>query len=218
MNRQPRSSLGVKPIAHRTVSLPRSDTAPLVAISQGRVVDFQGDAIVCAARADLLGGGGADMATRSAGGPELTRACRALPVLNQFGHRCDVGDAKLTMGGRLTAKWCIHAVGPKYSLASQSENVKQVLDNADRLLTSAYAASMARACEANAATVAVSLLPFGLHSGGCRLCDLMLIAVRAVEANVYKELDEVHIVVSSGQEAAVRGPQGVRSGIAMESR
>ena len=72
------------------------------------------DAIVNAANPALLGGGGVDGAIHRAAGRELLAACRELPEV-RAGVRCPTGEARITPGYRLAARFVIHTVGPIYS-------------------------------------------------------------------------------------------------------
>jgi O-acetyl-ADP-ribose deacetylase (regulator of RNase III) len=86
-------------------------TMEALEIVQGDITTLEVDAIVNAANERMLGGGGVDGAIHRAAGPELLKACRAVPEVRP-GVRCPTGDARLTPGFRLPARFVIHTVGP----------------------------------------------------------------------------------------------------------
>lgn len=174
---------------------PPEEEAPasevLVVLSQGSVADFAGDAIVNAANTGCLYGGGVDFAINRGGGQALEDARYALPVLDHMETRCQVGDAKRTIGGDLAAKWCIHAVGPNFGVIATRSGGS--LEEGDRLLRSAYLAAMKRAEEVGAETVAFCLISAGIFRGRRSLEDVVTIAVKSVEEGAYAGLREVHL-------------------------
>lgn len=95
------------------------------------------DAIVNAANPALLGGGGVDGAIHRAAGPALLAACRALPEVKP-GVRCPTGEARLTPGFELPARYVIHTVGPVWHGGNAGEA---------ELLASCYRSCIALAIE-----------------------------------------------------------------------
>jgi O-acetyl-ADP-ribose deacetylase (regulator of RNase III) len=82
-----------------------------VTVVEGDITQLDVDAIVNAAAPALLGGGGVDGAIHRAAGPELVAACRALPEV-QPRVRCPAGEARITPGFQLRARYVVHTVGP----------------------------------------------------------------------------------------------------------
>jgi O-acetyl-ADP-ribose deacetylase (regulator of RNase III) len=87
------------------------------------------DAIVNAANPSLLGGGGVDGAIHRAAGPALLQTCRALPEIAP-GVRCPTGEARITPGFALPARWVIHTVGPVWHGGTRDE--AQLLERCHR--------------------------------------------------------------------------------------
>ena len=141
----------------------------MIKIIQGDITTLAVDAIVNAANQMMLGGGGVDGAIHDAAGEELFEACLKVPEVRP-GVRCPTGEARITPGFKLPAKFVIHTVGPVYRDGQHGEPGK---------LANCYRNSLALAAENGCKSIAFPCISTGVY--GYPIEDAAKIAVREVD-------------------------------------
>ena len=145
---------------------------------KGDITKLDIECIVNAANKSLLGGGGVDGAIHRAAGPDLLKECRTL-------HGCETGEAKITKGYRLKARYIIHTVGPIYSGAASDAE----------LLANCYHNSMELAKKHNIHSIAFPAISTGVY--GYPLEEAIPIAIKTVASWLSKNQNYNIAVVMS---------------------
>lgn len=152
------------------------------------ITSLKVDAIVNAANSSLLGGGGVDGAIHRAAGPELLQACRLL-------GGCKTGEAKITAGFRLYARYIIHTVGPVWHGGSSGE---------PELLSSCYLQSIELAIANQVKTIAFPCISTGVYGYPADLAaQTAVAAVRRALSDGSAEISEVVFCCFSESDAEI---------------
>ena len=157
-------------------------------VVRGDITRLAMDAIVNAANSSLLGGGGVDGAIHRAAGPELVHECR-------LRGGCPTGEARLTRGYRLPARYIIHTVGPVWQGGKHGE---------EALLASCYRNSLALAVEQALRTVAFPCISTGIFRFPGDRAARIAIATVAGELERHAELEVTFCCFSERDEALYR--------------
>ena len=151
-----------------------------MALHQGDITKLTVDAIVNAANASLLGGGGVDGAIHRAAGPNLLKECRAL-------GGCPTGEARITSGYNIPVKHVIHTVGPIYSGARDD----------DPALAACYRNSIRIAVENDCKTIAFPAISTGAYQFPFDRAARIAIAVTMMELERAPSIERVTFVLFS---------------------
>ncbi|HXH25923.1 MAG TPA: O-acetyl-ADP-ribose deacetylase [Vicinamibacterales bacterium] len=167
----------------------------MIDVHRGDITRLDVDAIVNAANERMLGGGGVDGAIHRAAGPELLEACRAVPEVKP-GVRCPTGEARITPGFRLPARYVIHTVGPVWRGGSHGEPEQ---------LAACYRNSLALARDRGVRSMAFPAISCGVY--GYPPDQAAAIAVREIRAFQARHAQPERVILvafDAGMEATLR--------------
>jgi O-acetyl-ADP-ribose deacetylase len=158
-----------------------------LSLLSGDITDQDTDAVVNAANRELMGGSGVNGAIHSKGGPRIYEECRSI-------GSCPTGDAVMTTGGDLKARYVIHAVGPVWHGGDEDE---------PDLLASAYRRSLEVATSQHLHSVAFPAISTGVYGYPLRLAaPVALNAIFEFLKQQQHELEDVRVVLYTGDEVA----------------
>jgi O-acetyl-ADP-ribose deacetylase (regulator of RNase III) len=158
-----------------------------IRIIEGDITELALDAIVNAANSSLLGGGGVDGAIHRAAGPKLLEECRKI-------GGCPTGEARITKGYDLPAKYVIHTVGPVWSSGKSGE---------DELLASCYRNSLQLAVENDIHTLAFPAISTGIYRFPLKRATKIAIRETRNFLKNHPEIDEVTFCCFDDRTASV---------------
>ena len=161
-----------------------------VQIVQGDITVQNTDAIINAANTSLLGGGGVDGAIHRAAGPQLLEECRKI-------GGCPTGEARITKGYNLPARYVIHTVGPIYRGKAKDET----------LLTSCYENCFKLAAENHILSLAFPAISCGIYGYPIRDACRIALSVSLKSLKQYSFLEKIVFVLFSSQDLNVYNSQ-----------
>ena len=158
-----------------------------IRVVRGDITTLDVDVLVNAANSTLLGGGGVDGAIHRAAGPSLLEECRRL-------GGCPAGEARITSGHRLKARWIIHTVGPIWAGGGSGE---------PQLLASCYRNSLQLAAERELKSIAFPAISTGAYSYPLHLATAVALASVREFTSQCGSLDEIIFCCYSSEDYAL---------------